>query len=164
VDFLRRALDERLKRRRDEVFHLLALVYPHREIHDARHWVFSGRPDLRSNALEFLDSRVSNPVRQMLLPALEDHGPRRLLEAGHELFGLTEIPYPSVLRHLLDWPDAWLQSCTSYVVGEARIVELHPKLEPLARAADPILSETAARAGARLIPGTNLRGAASQPD
>lgn len=164
VDFLKRALGERLNRRRDEVFHLLALVYPHREIHDARHWVFSGRPDLRSNALEFLDSRVSNPVRQMLLPALEDRGARRLLEAGEELFGLTEIPYPSVLRHLLDWPDAWLQSCTSYVVGEAQILELHSKLGPLARAADPILSEAAARAGARLSGRMNLPGSGPQPD
>jgi ATP/ADP translocase len=164
VDFLKRALDERLNRRRDEAFHLLALVYPHREIHDARHWVFSGRPDLRSNALEFLDSRVSNPVRQMLLPALEDRGARRLLEVGEQLFGLTEIPYPSVLRRLLDWPDAWLQSCASYVVGEARLVELHSMLEPLAHAADPILSETASRAGARLSGGPNFRSAYPQPD
>jgi AAA family ATP:ADP antiporter len=163
VDFLKRALDERLNQRRHEAFHLLALVYPHREIHDARHWVFSGRPDLRSNALEFLDSRVSNPVRQMLLPALEDRGARRLLEVGQELFGLTEIPYPNVLRHLLDWPDAWLQSCASYVVGEARILELHSKLEPLARAADPILRETAARAGTRLSRRTDLRGSGPQP-
>ena len=150
VDFLKLALDERLNRRREEVFHLLALVYPYREIHDARHWVFSGRPDLRSNALEFLDTRVSNPVRQMLLPALEDQGARRLLEVGHELFGLTEIPDPSVLQNLLDWPDAWLQSCASHVVGEAQIHELRSKLESLVRAADPILSETAARAGVRL--------------
>src|SRR3546814_17162701 len=40
---------------------------------------------LRSTALEFLDSRISNPVRQMLLPALEDHGARRLLEVGQEI-------------------------------------------------------------------------------
>ncbi|MEX2300023.1 MAG: hypothetical protein WD733_03745, partial [Bryobacterales bacterium] len=153
LNFLRRALRERLDRRRDEAFHLLALVYPHREILDARHWVFSGRPDLRSNALEFLDSRVSNPVRQMLLPALEGHSARRLLEVGGELFGLTEIPYPSVLHRLLDWPDVWLQSCASYVVGEARIVELQTQLEPLTRDADPILSETAVRAGERLSGG-----------
>ena len=157
VDFLKRALGERLNRRKDEVFHLLALVYPHREILDARHWVFSGRPDLRSNALEFLDSRISNPVRQMLLPALEDRGPRRLLDVGQELFDLTEIPYPSVLRHLLDWPDVWLQSCASYVVGEAQIKEFYPNLEPLARAADPILSETATRAGLRLSGGSSAR-------
>jgi AAA family ATP:ADP antiporter len=164
VSFLKLALGERLKRRKHEVFHLLALVYPHREIHDARHWVFSGRPDLRSNALEFLDSRVSNPVRQMLLPALEDHGSRRMLEAGQELFGLTEIPYPSVLRPLLDWPDAWLQSCASYVVGEAQIKELHPNLGPLARAADPILRETATRAGLRLSGRSNPGGAAPLQD
>ena len=155
VSFLRRALKERLDRRLDEVFHLLALVYPHREILDARHWIFSGRPDLRSNALEFLDSRVNNPVRQMLLPALEDRGGKRMLEAGEQLFGLAEISYPSVLLQLLEWPDAWLQTCASYVAGESKHAELYAKLQPLARAADPMLSETAARAAIRLI---DMRG------
>jgi AAA family ATP:ADP antiporter len=164
VSFLRQALAERLDQRRDEVFHLLALIYPYREIHDARHWVFSGRPDLRSNALEFLDSRVSNPVRQMLLPALEDRDARRMLEAGEQLFDLTEIPYPSVLRRLLDWPDAWLQSCASYVVGESRVVELRGSLTPLARAADPVLSETAARAVLRLGSPAQSSGSEPQPN
>ncbi len=163
VDFLKRALAERLDRRKEEVFHLLALVYPHREINDARHWVFSGRPDLRSNALEFLDSRISNPVRQMLLPVLEDHGPRRLLEVGQELFDLQEIAYPSVLRPLLEWPDAWLQSCASYVVGEARIRQFYPDLLPLTRAEDRILSETAARAGRYLSGGRGPEIAGTQP-
>ena len=151
VVFLRRALKERLERRLDEVFHLLALVYPHREILDARHWILSGRPDLRSNALEFLDTRVNNPVRQMLLPALEDRGGKRMLDAGAELFGLAEISYPSVLLRLLEWPDAWLQTCASYVVGEAKLAALSPQLQTLTRAADPMLSETAARAAIRLI-------------
>jgi AAA family ATP:ADP antiporter len=162
VVFLRRALRERLDRHRDEIFHLLALVYPHREILDARHWVFSGRPDLRSNALEFLDTRLSNPVRQMLLPALEERGARRMLEVGQELFGLDEIPYPSVLRRLLAWPDTWLQSCASYVAGEAKLVELRPILLPLATASDPILSETAARAGARLSAEADSPGAGAR--
>jgi AAA family ATP:ADP antiporter len=161
VIFLRRALRERLDRHRDGVFQLLALVYPHREILDARHWIFSGRPDLRSNALEFLDSRISNPVRQMLLPVLEERGEKRMAEAGQELFDLDEIPYPSVLRRLLEWPDAWLQSCASYVVGEARLFEFRPILLPLAVAADPILSETAARAGARLSAKTTPPGSSA---
>jgi hypothetical protein len=97
----------------------------------------------------------------MLLPALEDRDARRMLEAGEQLFGLTEIPYPSVLRRLLDWPDAWLQSCASYVVGEAGVVELRSSLTPLVGAADPVLSETAARAAARL--GGPAHSSAAEP-
>jgi hypothetical protein len=134
---------------------LLALIYPPKEIVDARHWIFSGRPDLRSNALEFLDSRLANPLRQTLLPVLEGQGARRIVESGTELFGLTPITYPSVVRRLLEWPDPWLQSCACYVAGEEGLLEFHASLRGLVAAADPILRETAARADER------LKGAAS---
>ena len=74
VQFLRRTMEERLQERLDAVFDLLGLVYPRREILDARYWIASGRADLRSNAVEFLDSRLTNPFRQMLLPVLENSG------------------------------------------------------------------------------------------
>ena len=148
--FLQRALRERLKERIDSIFRLLALVYPRREISDAYHWTLSGRPELRSNALEFLDSRLDNPVRQMLLPALEDSGSGRLLETARDLFGLQPVAYPGLLRRLLDTPDPWLQACACYVVGEDGTADLLPKIGALARSSDPLVAETASLAYKRL--------------
>ncbi len=148
--FLRRALREQLDRRLNSVFQLLALIYPDREILDAHHWILSGRPDLRSNALEFLDSRLANPARELLLPALEDRRGERLAVVAQELVGVQQMPYARVLPHLLDWPDPWVRSCATYVVAEERRADLRTKLEALAAEPDALLAETASFALQRL--------------
>jgi hypothetical protein len=151
VKFLRRAILERMQRRVEGIFQLLSLIYPHREILDAYHWVKSGRKDLRANAIEFLDSRLENPVRQMFLPMIEDEAGRRLAQSGRDLFGAQRLPYASVLRRLLEHGDPWMQSLASYAAAEARAAELEPLVQPLARSGHTLLAETAAAAHGRLI-------------
>jgi hypothetical protein len=148
--FLRRALQEQLDRRLNSVFQLLALIYPEREILDAHHWILSGRPDLRSNALEFLDSRLANPARELLLPALEDRLGDRLAVVALELVGIEKLPYATVLPRLLDWPDTWVRSCATYVVAEERRGDLRAKLKELSAEPDALLAETASFALRRL--------------
>ena len=141
--FLQRALQERLKERVDSIFRLLELVYPQREISDAYYGTLSGSPELRSNAIEFLDSRLGNPVRQILLPVLEDSGSRRLLETARDLFGLEPVAYPGLLQRLLETPDPWLQACACYVASENGSTDLLPRVEGLAQSDDPLVAETA---------------------
>jgi hypothetical protein len=144
--FLRRALRERLDERINSAFQLLALIYPYREILDAHHWIVSGRPDLRSNALEFLDSRLANPTRELLLPAVEDRGSDRIAVAAEQLMGVKKISYNNALPQLLDLPDPWLRSCAVYVAGEERRFDLRARIERLAANDDPLVAETAALA------------------
>ena len=143
ASFLRRALQERLNRGLNAVFQLLALIYPEREILDAHHWITSGRADLRSNALEFLDSRLAHPIRERVLPAVEDRDRTRVAAAAEELFGLRRVSYANVLPQLLDMPDRWLRSYATYVAGEERRVDLRARLEKLAADSDPLVAETA---------------------
>ncbi len=149
--FLDRALRERLANWLDELFVLLGLMYPQREIRDAYDRIRSGRPDLRANALEFLDSRLlGNPLRTMLLPALEEHDSSRLLDAGRELFNLYPLPYASVLRRLLDASDPWLQSCACFAAAESGAAELTQRIGALQAHSDPVLRESAQEARRRL--------------
>ncbi|MBI1355951.1 MAG: hypothetical protein GC160_16545 [Acidobacteria bacterium] len=149
--FLRRSLSERMLRAREEALILLGLIYPVREIRDARSRLASGRPDLQSNAVEFLDSRLlGNPLRPMLLPALEESDDNRLLAVGAQLFDLETLPYPTVMRRLLENPDAWLRACSCYAIAEAGVTALAPRVAALEADPDPILREAAAAAGARL--------------
>jgi hypothetical protein len=150
VKFLRRAILERMQGRVQGIFQLLSLTYPHREILDAYHWVNSGRKDLRANAIEFLDSRLENPVRQMFLPMIEDEAGRRLAQSGRDLFGTQRLPYGTVLRRLLEQGDPWMQSLASYAAAEARAAELEPLVKPLVQSRHPLLAETAAAAHERL--------------
>ena len=129
---------------------MLELIYPQREIRDSYYRIVSGRRDLRANAVEFLDSRLSNPVRQMLLPLLEDGLGSSVLRAGREFFSLRKAAYGEVLETLLNSSDPWLQACASYVAAESRMFGLAPVVEKLSTAPDPMLAETALAARDRL--------------
>ncbi len=150
VQFLRRTLSERLEQHLEWIFLLLELIYPQREIRDSYHRIVSGRRDLRANAVEFLDSRLSNPVRQMLLPLLEDGVGPSVLRAGREFFSVRPAAYGEVIKTLLGSNDPWLQACASYVAAESKMLALTPALEKLKHATDRMLAETAFAAHARL--------------
>ena len=143
VRFLRRALTEHLDLRLEGIFRLLTLIYPRNEILDAYHWIMSGRPDLRSNALEFLDSRIDLELRPVILSAAEHRKGDQLLEDARTHFELVQLPYPVTLRHLLEARHSWVQACTCYVVSEAGMSDLLPWLDDLRRSHDPLLAETA---------------------
>ncbi len=148
--FLRRALSEQLDHKLEVIFRLIGLLYPPKDISDAYYSISSGRRDLRSNALELLDSMLTNPVRQMLLPVIEDRSPERIMEFGRTLFGIVPPTYVQGLRELLTDSDPWLQSCAAYVVGDQGLIQLAPLLDPLSRAGDPLLRETVQMALTRL--------------
>ncbi len=151
--FLRRSLSERMWRARDEALDLLSLTYPAREIRDARSRLSSGRAELQSNAVEFLDSRLlGNPLRPALLPTLETDDEERLVRTGRELFDLEPLPYPTVIRRILDTPDVWLRTCACHAAAEAGVASLAPRIAGLETAADPILREEALVAVERLRP------------
>ena len=165
VAFLRRALTERLEGRLEAVFRLLALIYPRNEILDAYHWVVSGRPDLRSNALEFLDTRIEPPLRQMLLAAAEHRQGAELWEDARTLFDLERLPYTATLRRLMQGRDSWLQACTCYVVAEREVTGFESVLEDLRNNRDPLVAETAHLARERLaaVAGSDGPAAAQLP-
>ena len=148
--FLRRALAEQMNRKLEIIFRLIGLIYPPKEIVDAYYRISSGRRDLRANALEFLDTTLLNPLRQMLLPVIESRGSEKLLEQGRLLFGIVPPTYLQGLRDLLTDSDPWLQSCAVYAAADQGLNELDRLLEPLASSDDPLLQETVLKARQRL--------------
>ncbi len=148
--FLRRTLAEQLRRKLDVIFRLISLLYPPKDIFDAFYGLRSGRPDLRSNALEFLDNTLQNPVRQMLLPLLESRAAERIVEHGRTFFGFGAGSYAESLGALLGESDPWLQSCAAYAAAEAGLREVAPALDSLEDAPNALLRETVLAARERL--------------
>jgi len=140
--FLRRALDEHLNRKLDVIFRLIGLLYPPKPMLDAYYGINSGRRDLRANAVEFLDTLLVNPVRQMLLPILEGSSAERILEQGRSWSSQRPSSYPEALSGLMAEPDPWLQSCAVYAAADQKLPGLAALLEPLARSDDGLLQET----------------------
>jgi AAA family ATP:ADP antiporter len=152
VRFLGRALEERLDRKLGNIFRLIALLYPPKEILDAYYGVTSGRRDLRANAVEFLDSVLQSPLRQMLLPIIEDRSPDWVLEYARMQLGIERRSHREALRDLLLESDPWLQSCAVYAAADQGLEGLGPLLESLVNAGDELLQETALAARRRLNP------------
>ena len=151
TQFLRRALTEQLRRRLDVIFRLIGLLYPAKDIGDAYYGISSGRRDLRANAVEFLDSTLLNPVRQMLLLIIEDRGAERIVEQARVWFGIQPgRGFPETIRRLLEEPDPWLQACAAYAAADHGLREVVPLLEPLDHSPDRLLRETVATARQRL--------------
>ncbi|MBI3665900.1 MAG: hypothetical protein HY236_06690 [Acidobacteria bacterium] len=166
--FLRRALAEQMARRLEIIFRLIGLLYPAKDINDAYHGVTSGRRDLRANALEFLDTVLVNPVRQMLLPVLEDRSPERVMEFARSQLGIGVYSYAQALRELLAEPDPWLQSCATYAVADQDLPEFEPLLDLLLDADDALLRETIRTVRSRrrdsiAAPATAMPGAPTPP-
>ena len=149
--FLRRAVQERMRHTLEEAFMLLTLIYPAKEIQDAQSRINSGAALLKSNAVEFLDTRLmGNPQRSTLLAALEDVAGPRLIETGRRIFQLEPVPHDAAIRRLLDAPDPWLQSCACHAAAGAGLRELSGRLGRLRGHDDPFLRETAEAAFRRL--------------
>ena len=100
--------------------------------------------------MEFLDSTLLNPVRQMLLLIIEDRGAERIIEQGKTWFGIQPGGYLEAIRTLLREPDPWLQACAAYAAAEQGLREILPLLDPLDGSPDDLLRETVNSARQRL--------------
>jgi len=67
-----RALTDKLDRALDRTYRLLGLIYPWREIADARYTIEHGTDRLRASAIEYLDNLLRAPLRGRVLPLVED--------------------------------------------------------------------------------------------
>jgi ATP:ADP antiporter, AAA family len=69
---LARALREKLKRTVDRIYHLVALVYPWRDVAAARWTLEHAAGRARAGALEYLDNLLKGQIRKRVMPVLDD--------------------------------------------------------------------------------------------
>lgn len=67
-----RALDDKLTRTLDRIYRLLGLIYPWKDIADARFTIEHGTGRARSSALEYLDTLLRGPIRARVMPLIDE--------------------------------------------------------------------------------------------
>jgi AAA family ATP:ADP antiporter len=72
ASLLVRALDDKLARTLDRLYRLLGLVYPWKDIADARYSIEHGDARTHGRALEYLDNRLSGAMRKRVMPIIDD--------------------------------------------------------------------------------------------
>jgi AAA family ATP:ADP antiporter len=140
---LRRALKERLDHHLEMVFRLLGLRFPIQEIHDAYAGLRSADASIRAKAAEFVESLLSAPLKQYLIPIIDEWPLDAVLETGKRFFSIDWSSRGQALSYLIQRSDLWLKACAVHTAGEWKVVPLMRELQVAAESTDPLVKETA---------------------
>ena len=125
---LSRVLGEKTARAVDRVYRLLALLHPWRDIESVR-WTIERNASARGQAFEYLDNVLSQRVRRVVLPMLEDlPGPERA-RRGHQLLGTRARDLEETLLALINDGDEIVAAAAIDLVGEQRLWNLADDVE-----------------------------------
>jgi AAA family ATP:ADP antiporter len=140
---LLQALDEKLELNLERIFRLLGLNYGAKEMYDTYLGIRSKKPDLRANAVEFLDNVLDNELKRIIIPIVES-GPdaARFRRVRAVLPGPPETEQNS-LELLFESPDPWIRACTIYYIATTHCTEFKDKMAAVQRDENPWIRETA---------------------
>jgi hypothetical protein len=146
---LERLLVERMEDHRSNLFRLLSLLYPPRDILAAHRSLASDQPGLRAHALEYLDNLLTGDLRRVVFAVIDDLPPRERLRLAKKLFELEPTGADATLRRLAtrrprgDVDAAWLRAAALHYIHEHRLSHLYPTLRRAAEEdPDPLVRET----------------------
>ena len=148
--FLDRVLRERLNQSFRRIFHRLALADPSGRALAAYRGLRSGRPRVRAQAIEYLDTRLPDDLKRVLLPLVEASDDAERGRQAVALFGSEPVTLEATLDQLLRSREPWLNACGLYAVGMARIGAHRNRAVELSRSLDPVVRDTASWAARRL--------------
>jgi hypothetical protein len=151
---LDRLLAERMEDHLQNVFGLLSLLHPPRDVRAAHRSLLGAAS--RSHALEYLDNVLSGEIRRLVFAAVGDLTLEDRFRTASRMFGIERGTRLETLCAILSGsPDgeqaSSLQGAALYAVYVERITELYPRVAELrARATDEFVRETAVWISGRL--------------
>ena len=145
------ALSESMTKERERIFRLLELLFPRFDFTSAYISLHSKSTTVHDNTLEFLDTVLKRPLRDMLLPLLDGK------VTVNERASIAERIMPVRIENaeqaaaeLVASGDPWLRSCGAYVIGSLGLKGLIHELNRCATDLNPLVRETALQAKGRL--------------
>lgn len=132
-------LADRMREHADNVFNLLALYHPPRDIRAAYRGLTSHRPGLRAHALEYLDNMLEGEVRSMVFAMIDDLPNDERQRRARKLFELAPSSALVTLRRLAtaqpngDADAVWLVAAALHYIVEREIYGLYPLVRQLAK-------------------------------
>jgi AAA family ATP:ADP antiporter len=126
IEILERRLDDNL----DRIFKLLGLKYPPDEIETIYRNIKSDKPDLRMNAVEFLDNLLEINLKKVLIPIMETVAIDTITK---ETFDNLNIKVPSqyeCFNLLLQGKDAKLKLAVFFLIAKLQKKKYLPLVMP----------------------------------
>ena len=104
------ALAERLEQRLERIFRLVALIYSPHDIYSV-YYNCRIKPALRPSAIEFLDNLLEAPIKEMVVPLLEEAcDPERPASGQQQVHFISP---EAALEVLITGEDPWLKTIAS---------------------------------------------------
>jgi hypothetical protein len=144
------AIQEKMDQAREIVFRFLGLGYDARDIYNAYLGITSNQQSLRANSVEFIDNILSLEYKRYIIPMLDSHSAKSLVEPGGRLFNLEIPPERYALDFLLDHQDYWLKTCALYFISDLKKDTYVDAVDNLRNNVDPVVAETAEYAFKRI--------------
>lgn len=139
VDTLEQRLDHNLER----IFRLLGLAYPPEDIENAYAGIKSNKPDVRINAVEFLDNLLEMNLKKVIIPIAESALVDAMIEDSVKTLGLKIKSEFECLMTLLSSEDSRLQIHTLALVGQLKDDRYLPFIARLLDSPDEEVKEMA---------------------
>lgn len=144
-------LSESMRQEMERIFRLLQLLFPQYDFTSADIGLKSKITAVHDNALEFLDTVLKSPLRDMLVPLLDG----KVTVTERARIGTRFMPVKidnaeQAAAELVASSDPWLRSCGAYAIGTLGLKTLVDELNRCATDPDPLVRETARQAKLRL--------------
>jgi hypothetical protein len=145
---LHEALAETLAQDQARVMMLLSFVHDRRSILRACDCLSHPSIERRAYALEVIDALVSQELKRVALPLLDEMPASQKLERLEPLFPVSRRGSRQWLRELACGPsdhfNAWTRACAVYAIGGLPAPELTDTVVEALSAAEPLVRQTAA--------------------
>jgi ATP:ADP antiporter, AAA family len=122
-------LEKRLDRNLERIFRLLGLKYSSADIVSIYRGLQSNLPDLRMNAIEFLDNLLEPGLKKTLIPIIETAMLETISEEAIRNLNLRIPSEMECLRLLLNSPDPKIKQSVSYLIEKLDNPDFKPLLE-----------------------------------
>lgn len=143
IILLQRALSERLNEKLEQIFRLLGLIYPSKDIYNAYQGIVSGQRELQANAIEFLDTLLKAELKKYILPIVDKRPSESIISIGKELFNIKPVGFSESLAGLIQGEDRWLRACAIYATREIDSEPLEKLIKIAADDSDELINKTA---------------------
>jgi hypothetical protein len=132
----------------DRLLYLIAILYPQADISQVRANLFGGDLRCRANAIELLDTLLTRPHKELLLPLLES-SPARLLETANRAYHLSPPEPQSEFTAAIVANDSWLATCILFSLSSRQPAGFSSLVQQGLRSPNELVRETAWLAASR---------------
>ncbi len=153
---LQQVLAQRMGTAVDNIFGLLKLIHPARDVEATYRSLVSGQQALRANALEYLDNSLVGGVRRDVFAVIDDAPTEEKLRKASQIYQIdVDFPEDTLGRLLVPDPEndpgGVVAFAAIHAVYTERITAFYPAVAKLSQTAtNPIVKETSEWVAAKL--------------